>query len=102
MNIDRATTLAVLADIASALQAQSRLEALETELRTERAEHVRTAVKLSALEKLRPHWAQGYTSDSVAAQTATAALAQIWDFLGVDNQSSAMDALRRLTEKDAA
>ncbi len=52
----------------------------------------------NALEALRPHWAQGYTDDSIAAQTATAALADIWELLGVDNQTAAMQALRRLVE----
>lgn len=52
---------------------------------------------IDALESLRPHWAKGYTSDSIAAQTTITALNQIWSILGVDNQTAAMDRLRQLT-----
>lgn len=50
----------------------------------------------SALESLRPHWAQWYTSDSIAAQSSTAALSQVWRVLGVSNQTDAMEKLRLL------
>lgn len=50
--------------------------------------------KVEALESLRPIWAQGYTSDSMAAQSSGNALAAIWEFLGVDNQTDAMARLR--------
>lgn len=53
--------------------------------------------KIDALERLRPHWAKGFTSDSIAAQTTITALNQIWSMLGVDNQTAAMDRLRQLT-----
>jgi hypothetical protein len=53
--------------------------------------------KIDALERLRPHWAMGFTSDSIAAQTTISALNQIWSMLGVDNQTAAMDRLRQLT-----
>ena len=49
---------------------------------------------VAALESLRPHWAQGYSSDSLAAQSSSAALSQIWTELGVDNQTDAMEVLR--------
>lgn len=52
--------------------------------------------KIAALEALRPHWAMGYSDDSVAAQIAVAALAQLWNRLGVNNQSSAIAELSRL------
>jgi len=55
--------------------------------------------RIATLEMLRPHWAQGYTSDSIAAQTATAALAQLWGLLEVDNQTDAMAAIRRLWDQ---
>lgn len=48
-----------------------------------------------ALEQLRPVWAQGWTSDSVAAQSSVNALSEIWAFLGVDNQTAAMSRLRQ-------
>lgn len=47
-------------------------------------------------EAMRPHWAKGYTSDSMAAQAQTAALAQVWQLLGVDNQTACMQKLREL------
>lgn len=53
--------------------------------------------QIDALELLRPHWAKGYSSDSIAAQTTITALNQIWSILGVDNQTAAMDRLRQLT-----
>ncbi|MEB2845904.1 hypothetical protein [Endobacterium cereale] len=52
--------------------------------------------KIEILEGLRPHWAKGYSSDSVAAQATTAALNQIWKLLGVENQTSAVMKLREL------
>lgn len=51
--------------------------------------------RIARLEKLRPHWAQGFTDDSVAVQCATDALQALWDLLGVDNQT---DAVKTLTE----
>lgn len=48
----------------------------------------------TTLEVLRPVWAQGYTSDSQAAQATANALAEIWQILGVDNQTAAMQRLR--------
>lgn len=52
--------------------------------------------EIATLESLRPHWAQGYTSDGVAAQVATAALSDMWDALGVNNQTAAMARLREM------
>lgn len=62
---------------------------LQTELDQARA-------KIESLESLRPHWAQGYSSDSIAAQTATAALSQLWRLLGVPHQTAAVEKLRSL------
>lgn len=53
-------------------------------------------VQLGALEALRPHWAKGFTSDSVAAQVSAAALSQFWVALGATNQTEAMEKLRAL------
>jgi len=52
------------------------------------------------MEQLRPVWAQGYTSDSEAAQASSNALSEIWAILGVDNQTAAMQRLRDLTGKE--
>jgi len=54
--------------------------------------------QVERLEKLRPHWAKGYTSDGVAAQCATGALQSLWDLLGAKHQTEAMQKLRALTE----
>jgi len=51
---------------------------------------------IRVLEKLRPHWAKGYSSDSMAAQAAIAALSDIWGILNVSNQTEAMETLRKL------
>jgi hypothetical protein len=61
----------------------------------------RQAREIEALEKLRPHWANGYTSDSVAAQASTAALSTVWEMLEVRNQTEAVMKLRRLHEVNA-
>ena len=100
MNADREATIATLADMINALYSQNRVDQLEAELRTERAAHIRTVAKLETVEALRPHWAQGYSSDGVAAQTMSAALSQLWGLLGVSNQTDAMDTLRKLVTEE--
>lgn len=52
--------------------------------------------QIEGLESLRPMWAQGYTSDSMAAQASTSALSTLWKMLGVDNQTAACEQLRGL------
>lgn len=51
---------------------------------------------ISHLEEMRPFWAKGYSSDSMAAQTATGALSNIWRCLGVKDQTACMYALEEL------
>lgn len=51
-------------------------------------------------ESLRPHWSQGFSSDSIAAQVQTTALSQIWGILGVKNQSEAMGVLCHLLKEE--
>jgi hypothetical protein len=48
---------------------------------------------------LRPVWAQGFTSDSQAAQANGNALSELWAELGVQNQTDAMQALYDLQER---
>lgn len=48
------------------------------------------------LEEMRPHWAKGYTSDGVAAQTSFGSLNALWELLGVNNQTDAVIKLRLL------
>lgn len=50
--------------------------------------------KVEALESLRPVWAQGFTSDSQAAQAWASSTKQLWDLLGVRNQTHAVLKLR--------
>lgn len=61
--------------------------------------------QLAAVERLRPMWAQGHSTDSVAAQVSAAALTSLWDLLGVGNQTSAVVKLKQLlcvsAERDA-
>jgi len=65
------------------------------------AERDRLLSTVNALESLRPHWAQGYSSDSIAAQASTEALVGIWKILGVNDQTSAVVTLKALTaERD--
>jgi hypothetical protein len=52
--------------------------------------------EISHLNEMRPFWAEGYSSDSVAAQTATSALSSIWRCLGVKDQTACMYALEEL------
>lgn len=47
-------------------------------------------------ESMRPHWAQGYSSDSMAAQASTSALSEVWDLIGVKDQTACMEKLRLL------
>lgn len=54
---------------------------------------------ISALEELRPHWAQGYTDDSMAAQASTNAKADMWKLLNASSQTEAMSKLRTLIER---
>lgn len=51
-----------------------------------------------ALEQLRPLWAQGYSSDSIAAQASGNALSDIWSSLGVNNQTDAMERLHKMID----
>lgn len=58
--------------------------------------------EIAGLEALRPHWAKGYSSASVAAQVQTTALNEIWKHLGVSNQTACMDKLRSYSVLDQA
>lgn len=60
------------------------------------ADRRRAEAAEALLEQMRPVWAQGYTSDSEAAQASSNALSELWGLLGVDNQTAAMEKLRGL------
>jgi len=69
-----------------------------SDIRTIIAQHEeieRLRESVSALESKRPHWAQGYSSDSVAAQVSHDALTQLWQLLGADNQTEALAAVEK-------
>lgn len=51
---------------------------------------------VTTMEVLRPVWAQGFTSDAQAASANGNALAEIWQLLGVDNQTAAVARLKEL------
>lgn len=55
--------------------------------------------QIDHLESMRPHWAQGYSSDSIAAQTSFSALNQLWQLLGVNDQTAAVEKLKELVER---
>lgn len=48
------------------------------------------------LEQLRPVWAQGFTDDSIAAQSLGNAVSELWELLYAKDQTQAMANLRRL------
>jgi hypothetical protein len=58
--------------------------------------------KLERLEAMRPHWAKGYSSDGIAAQTTCVALNELWSMLGVKSQTDAVAALETLGQKIAS
>lgn len=60
------------------------------------ADYVCVCARLAAVESLRPQWAQGYTSDSMAAQSSSDALQSLWTKLRVNNQTDAMMVLDRM------
>ena len=51
---------------------------------------------LRGLELLRPQWAMGYTSDSMAAQASSGALQHVYNALEVTNQTECMGKLIHL------
>lgn len=67
----------------------------ETEIAELRAKLDEMQSTIDVLESHRPHWAQGYTDDGVAAQVSHAALSQLWKLLGVDNQTQAVLTLQK-------
>ncbi len=64
-------------------------------------ENERMREQLSAANAMRPHWAQGYTSDGIAAQVNAAALSQVWRAIGANNQTECMEKLRAALEPGA-
>lgn len=73
---------------------QARIASLEREIE-------RLLARIQADVELRPMWARGFSSDSIAAQTACGALHSIWKELGVSNQTECMEKLRRLRQTGA-
>lgn len=54
---------------------------------------------VAALESKRPHWAEGFSSDSVAAQLTADALTELWGLLGVHNQTEAVEKLKTINQQ---
>lgn len=59
------------------------------------SEVARLREQLAAEVARRPRWAQGFSDDSIAAQCSTNALHEIWEALGVKNQTEAMCEIAR-------
>jgi len=80
-------------------QARRVIEAIAAEeagLRLAEAQIVKLREQVADLEKRRPHWAQGYTSDGIAASVTASALSDLWELLGVEDQTAAMAKLRSM------
>lgn len=56
---------------------------------------LREAQKVPHLEAMRPNWAKGYSSDSIAAQCSANALSSLWELLGAKDQTEAAEKLRQ-------
>lgn len=56
----------------------------------------RVATVEEVMAQLRPLWAQGYTSDSMAAQASGNALTELWQLLYAKDQTTAVANLKRL------
>jgi hypothetical protein len=90
--------------------AQARIDEMEENSDGDAVEYIRVDVhearikrledKISHLEEMRPFWAMGYSSDSMAAQAATGALSNIWRCLGVKDQTACMYALKELKTQE--
>ena len=72
---------------------QLKIEATE-KLKAQYTSNLREQAKY--YEERRPHWAKGYTSDSVAAQAHLDCTVAMWELLGADNQTQAMATLGSL------
>ena len=81
-------------DFSACIEAADEIERL-------RAEVAAAVSKLYNLEALRPHWAKGHSTDSVAAQVATSALSQLWTSLGVSDQTQCVQKLRAVLAERA-
>lgn len=84
-------------DWSSMVTAQELLDMSES-IATLQAENHRQAQTIETLEKFRPHWAKGFTSDSSAAQSYMNATMGMWEALGVTHQTAAMDRIQQLLE----
>jgi len=80
----------------SPLQRLQILEKNNQELATE-IDRLRRYV--AALESKRPHWAEFFSSDSVAAQLTADALTELWGLLGVHNQTEAVEKLKNMNQQ---
>lgn len=70
--------------------------AMAQEIEALREKCGRLADSLDAVERMRPHWAQGYSSDSLAAQAKAGALSQLWALLDTNDQTQAVMKLSSL------
>lgn len=59
------------------------------------------STKLAEVERQRPRWAKGYSTDSIAAQVSEGALAELWELMGVSNQTDAVEKLQGLVAMES-
>lgn len=86
--------------IADAMIGASNANVVNPEVDRLAVENAGLREQVEYLESLRPHWAKGYSSDSIAAQTSTSALVELWKMLGVKNQTMAVQRLRELVSQE--
>jgi len=91
------TDIAIVAyEVADALLNEGRRHVNSAEVVRLKAQLAEANRKIEDYEAMRPHWAKGYSSDSIAAQSATSALSTLWKMLGVPHQTAAVQRLREL------
>lgn len=76
--------------------AMSMVEAVEAATTPANVPPPGTEWKMEPSPRTGPLWTQGFSSDSVAAQVRTVALEELWDILGVSNQTDAIQRLKAI------
>jgi hypothetical protein len=71
-------------------------------LRDAQLEILKLRTERDALEQLRPAWAQGYSTASIAAQVSGDSLSRLWKMLGVTDQTMAVLVLGQLLKNSDA
>lgn len=80
-------------------QLRAEIRGLKKDLERSRTDVKARDEDVKRLEQLRPIWAQGFSSDSIAAQTSFSALNEIWGKLRANDQTSAIKRLDEWKER---